>query len=73
MTDSKTVRILTSSDRTPIYADAVGDHSKQCLLFIHGITLSGVVFDNVFSNEAYATEFYMVSIANIVDSSVYSY
>lgn len=73
MTDSKTVRILTSSDGTHIYADAVGDHSKQCLLFIHGVTLSGVVFDNVFSNETYTAEFYMVSIANIVDSSVYSY
>lgn len=70
MTDIKTVRIPTSSDGTHIYADAFGDHSKQCLLFIHGVTLSGVVFDNVFSNEAYTAKFYLVSILIIIDSSV---
>ncbi|EJD03465.1 alpha/beta-hydrolase [Fomitiporia mediterranea MF3/22] len=53
-------RTLTSSDGCQIYADAVGDSSKPCLVFIHGFTLSAAVWDNIFADPRYSSEFYLV-------------
>ena len=54
-------RYLTSPDGTVIYADAIGNPSKPHIVFVHGLSLSGAVFDNVFTDTRYHSEFYMVS------------
>ncbi|KAH8116707.1 alpha/beta-hydrolase [Phellopilus nigrolimitatus] len=56
-TNSKT---LTSSDGTQIYADAVGNPENPCIVFIHGLALSGMAYDNIFSDEKYSSKFYLV-------------
>ncbi|KAK0231860.1 hypothetical protein EDD85DRAFT_939492 [Armillaria nabsnona] len=43
-----------------IYADAVGDLTKPCLVFVHGLALSGAVFDNLFTNPNLIANFYLV-------------
>ncbi|OCB92236.1 alpha/beta-hydrolase [Sanghuangporus baumii] len=60
MTTTPDVRVLTSSDGCRIYADAVGDSSKPCLVFIHGFSLSAAVFDNIFFDARYSSEFFLV-------------
>lgn len=54
------VKNITSEDGTAIYADAIGDPSKPQIVFIHGLCLSGAVFDDVFADVRYSSEFYMV-------------
>lgn len=53
-------KVLRSKDKTEIYADAVGDPSKQAIVFIHGFSLSGIVFDNIFADPNYIENFYLV-------------
>ncbi|KAH8113551.1 alpha/beta-hydrolase [Phellopilus nigrolimitatus] len=53
-------RIIRSSDGSKIYADAAGNPDKPSIVFIHGMTFSGAVFDVIFSNEKYRQEFYLV-------------
>ncbi|KAJ4471437.1 hypothetical protein J3R30DRAFT_3228162, partial [Lentinula aciculospora] len=55
-----TARTLSSSDGCQIYTDAVGDPSKPSLVFIHGFTLSATVYDNIFLDAQYTSEFYLV-------------
>ena len=53
-------RYLTSADGSTVYAEAVGDPSKPHVVFLHGFSLSTVVFDCIFYNPRYAKEFYLV-------------
>ncbi|EJD03378.1 alpha/beta-hydrolase [Fomitiporia mediterranea MF3/22] len=53
-------KILASSDGTKIYADASGDTSKPSIIFVHGLGLSGAVFDRIFSDKRYTEHFYLV-------------
>ena len=53
----KTVR---SSDDTLIYAEAIGNPKKPHVVFVHGISLSGAVFDNLFADECLLDSLYMV-------------
>ena len=54
---------IASQDGTVIYADAIGNPSKPHIVFVHGLSLSGAVFDNVFTDARHHSEFYMVSTA----------
>ncbi|KAK0471662.1 Alpha/Beta hydrolase protein [Armillaria novae-zelandiae] len=52
--------LVPSKDGALIYADAAGDPTKPCLVFVHGFTLSGAVFDNLFTNPKLIANFYLV-------------
>ncbi|KZV68761.1 alpha/beta-hydrolase [Peniophora sp. CONT] len=54
------VKELTSKDGTVIYADAIGDPSKPHVVFVHGLSLSGAVFNDMFADARYNSEFYLV-------------
>ncbi|KAL0960080.1 hypothetical protein HGRIS_011725 [Hohenbuehelia grisea] len=54
------VKNVTSADGTTIYADATGDPGKQSLVFVHGFSFSGVVFDRLFTNKKLSKNFYLV-------------
>jgi len=43
---STDIRVLTSSDGHTIFAEASGDHSKPHVVIIHGLAMSGAVFDD---------------------------
>ena len=67
-TDSENnARFVTSSDGSKIYADAAGDAGKPAIVFLHGLSLSGAVFNNIFSNEEYKKKFFLVrfSVASV--------
>lgn len=51
-----------SRDGTFIYADAVGDPSYPALVFVHGVNLSAIVWDGLFSHRTLKENFYMVRI-----------
>ena len=51
---------LISPDGTLVYAEAVGMPSNPHLVFLHGFSLSTVVFDSIFHNTRYADAFYLV-------------
>lgn len=53
-------KVLFSSDNNEVYAECVGDHSKPHLVFVHGFTLSGAVFDKIFYDAKYQEEYYLV-------------
>ena len=53
-------KFVHSSDGTRIYADAVGEPTKPCIVFIHGLSLSAAVFDDIFNDQTYTNEFYLV-------------
>jgi pimeloyl-ACP methyl ester carboxylesterase len=38
-------KTVTSTDGTAIYADATGSAGKPSLVFLHGLSLSGAVFE----------------------------
>ncbi|KAI0026966.1 alpha/beta-hydrolase [Vararia minispora EC-137] len=55
------VKLVTSSDGSQIYADSVGDPKSHIhIVFLHGLGLSGAVFDHIFANTRYSSQFYMV-------------
>ncbi|KAI0034468.1 alpha/beta-hydrolase [Vararia minispora EC-137] len=54
------VKLLTSKDGTTVYADAIGDPSKPHVVFIHGASLSGAVFDHIFQDPRYQSQLYLV-------------
>ena len=56
---SKTVH---SSDGTPIFAEAVGDPSNPSVVLVHGIQLSGTVYDNLFADKDLLGKLYMVRV-----------
>ncbi|EIM83207.1 alpha/beta-hydrolase [Stereum hirsutum FP-91666 SS1] len=49
-----------SKDGTFIYADAAGDPSKPCLVFVHGAHLSAIVWDDLFVHHKLLDLFYLV-------------
>lgn len=60
MSLSSVEKFAKSSDGTPIFARAVGDSSKPSLVFVHGMSLSGVVFDDLFKDKTLLDRFYLV-------------
>ena len=53
-------KVVTSSDGTEIYAEAVGNPKKPHIVFVHGFTLSGAVFDRIFHDTQYQQRYYLV-------------
>ncbi|KAF9447133.1 alpha/beta-hydrolase [Macrolepiota fuliginosa MF-IS2] len=53
-------RILVSADGTQIYVNAVGDPSKQAIVFIHGIVWSLMAFDDIFCDPDWTSRLYLV-------------
>lgn len=62
MSFDTTSKVLTSSDGTEIYAEAVGNPLKPHVVFVHGFTLSGAVFDRIFLNAKFQESYYLVSL-----------
>ncbi|PBK82441.1 alpha/beta-hydrolase [Armillaria gallica] len=60
MSPTSTAQLVPSKDGALIYADTAGDPRKPCLVFVHGFTLSGAVFDNLFTNPKLIENFYLV-------------
>ncbi|KAK0439158.1 alpha/beta-hydrolase [Armillaria borealis] len=60
MPPTSTAQLVSSKDGALIYADAAGDPTKRCLVFVHGLALSGAVFDNLFTNQKLIGNFYLV-------------
>ncbi|KAK0452980.1 Alpha/Beta hydrolase protein [Desarmillaria tabescens] len=52
--------MLTSADGTKIYADASGDSTKPAIVFIHGVSLSSVVWNDIFCDTKWTDLFYLV-------------
>ncbi len=61
MLSTSTAQLVSSKDGALINVDAVGDPTKPCIVFVHGITLSGAVFDNLFAYPKLIAKFYLVS------------
>lgn len=59
-TDTMNSKIIISADGSKIYAEASGDPRKPSIVFIHGFSLCGAVFDNIFANEDFGASFYLV-------------
>ena len=53
-------RIFKSTDGTKIFAEAAGDPSRPALVFIHGLGLNGVAFDNQFEDPKLNKNLYLV-------------
>ncbi|VDC05612.1 unnamed protein product [Peniophora sp. CBMAI 1063] len=51
---------LTSADGTAVYAEAIGDPSNPSIVFLHGFSLSTVVWDCIFHEPRYTDKFYLV-------------
>lgn len=60
MSSKPVIKVLSSSDNTQIWAEARGNPNGQSLVFVHGMTLSAVVFDKLFEDERLTREFYLV-------------
>ena len=58
-------QFVYSKDGTKIYASATGDPSKPCIVFIHGLTLSGGAFDHLFENKRLTDEYFLVNLLKI--------
>lgn len=52
---------VLSADGTKVFAGALGDPRKPALVFIHGITLSSSIFNNIFALPELSQDFYLVS------------
>ncbi|THH06994.1 hypothetical protein EW146_g9449 [Bondarzewia mesenterica] len=52
--------LLTSKDGTHVYADVAGNPSKPAIVFLHGLSLSSIVFDSLFSNPKLLDRYYLV-------------
>jgi pimeloyl-ACP methyl ester carboxylesterase len=59
---STVARTLKSTDGNDIYADATGDPQNPSIVFVHGMTFSGAVFDCLFANKRLLEKFYLVCI-----------
>jgi pimeloyl-ACP methyl ester carboxylesterase len=56
------MKIVLSQDGTRIYADALGDPSNPPIVFIHGFSFSGTVFDKLFSHTQLLGRYYLVRL-----------
>lgn len=62
MTSNKiATELVTSSDGSTIYAEAVGDPTHPALVLVPGYTLSTMVFDKQFHDPRLRNELYMES------------
>lgn len=50
---------VVSADGTRIYAEAVGDPAKPPMVFIHGGSLSSLIFDSIFNDTKWTDRLYM--------------
>jgi len=57
---SSCAEIVTSADGSEIYADATGNPSNPSIVFIHGLGLSGAVWNDIFATQKYSRDFYLV-------------
>lgn len=57
-----TSKLLRSADGTEIYAEAIGDPSKPTLVFVHGIAVSSLCFDNIFTDPKWTDRVYLVGL-----------
>lgn len=53
---------LVSSDGIEIYAESVGNPLKPHVVFVHGFTLSGAVFDRIFHDAEHQASYYLVRL-----------
>ena len=51
---------LKSKDQTEIYGEARGDPSKPAVVFIHGFSMSLIVWDTIFNDAKWTEQFYLV-------------
>jgi pimeloyl-ACP methyl ester carboxylesterase len=66
MSPTSTAKLVSSKDGALIYADAAGDPTKPCLVFLHGLALSAAVFDNIFANLKLTENFYLVRPSRVL-------
>lgn len=55
-------KFIGSADGTRIFAGALGDPKKPALVFVHGFTLSGSIFDDLFGRPGSPKDHYLVSL-----------
>ncbi|KAF8340196.1 Alpha/Beta hydrolase protein [Amanita rubescens] len=55
-----TYAYVGSADGTRIYAEAVGDPAKPPIMFIHGGSLSSIIFDSIFNDAKWTDELYLI-------------
>ncbi|KZV64169.1 alpha/beta-hydrolase [Peniophora sp. CONT] len=53
-------RHLVSADGTAVYAEAIGNPANPHLVFMHGFSLSSVIWDCIFQKTRYAGQFYLI-------------
>ncbi|KAJ7647850.1 Alpha/Beta hydrolase protein [Roridomyces roridus] len=53
-------KFCASSDGTHIYAEASGNPANPSVVFVHGMLLSGIVFDKLFSDSRMLDKLYLV-------------
>jgi len=54
-------KTLRSADGTPIHAEALGDRTKPSVVFIHGFSMSSMVWSDIFSDPLWSDEVYLVA------------
>ncbi|KAJ3554410.1 hypothetical protein NM688_g3129 [Phlebia brevispora] len=60
MLPTQVVKVLRSSDGTAIFAEATGRRENPAVVLIHGLALSGAVFDNLFADKRLTDKLYLV-------------
>ena len=54
------VRMLTSPDGTPIWAESAGDTTRPALVFVHGLSCTALGWDAQFADPALQAAFHLV-------------
>ena len=57
-----TCAYVASADGTHIYAEAVGDPARTPIVFIHGGSLSSIMFDSIFNDTKWTDRLYLVCL-----------
>ncbi|OBZ69450.1 putative oxidoreductase EphD [Grifola frondosa] len=60
MSPTPSVKIVKSSDGTPIYAEAIGNPANPSVVLVHGMTLSAATFDLLFNDQRLVDQLYLV-------------
>ena len=55
-------KFVVSADGTRIFAGALGVPDKPALIFVHGFTLSGSIFDDLFARLESSKDYYLASL-----------
>ncbi|EED77890.1 predicted protein [Postia placenta Mad-698-R] len=58
--NTPTMKVLTSSDGTTIYAEAIGDPRNPAVVLAHGMCLSAAAFDGLFRDKRLLDKLYLV-------------